>query len=241
MISNLLQRKISKQNHACPVLHDHLFNMFKLESPNFSPPNLDVVVLVFVFSFIPPDPERGEKTSTLKSWDVFRVLNRSKQRGVDDEFYNKLQKGLKIVLSMFLTFAILALTMLSKSALFLITSNVYSNVTFECTWTSYKEVVNCTRVPADRVRTDAFHPSPSVQARWIWALFIVVCTPCVFTFGKCLWRVCFKKTRNPTPRVLFLVSLYVIKNVLMYVKRRRKKSDGTKNGIRQIKSLRLQN
>ncbi|XP_052813937.1 chitin synthase chs-2-like [Mya arenaria] len=156
-------------------------------------------------SFIAPDLEREGKTSTLKSWDVFRVVNRSKQRGVDDELLSKVQKGLKIILSVFLTMFILVFTIVAKSTLFLITSNVYSNVTFECEWISGTEVTSCRRVPADRVTRDAFHPAPSVQAHWLWALFIVVCSPNVFTFGKCLWRVCFKTTRNPTPKVLFLL------------------------------------
>ncbi|XP_053386095.1 chitin synthase chs-2-like isoform X2 [Mercenaria mercenaria] len=150
-------------------------------------------------------PSDSDKTATLKSWDVFRVVNRSKQRGVDDEYYNVCLKAIKVVVSIFLTLSILVFTMLSKSTLFLITSNVYSNVTLECEFISETGVTSCRRVPADRVKTDAFHPSPSVQARWLWALFLVVCSPHLFTFGKCFWRICFKKTRNPTPRVMLLV------------------------------------
>lgn len=154
------------------------------------------------FSYIPSDPD---KTSTLKSWDVFRVVNRSKRDMMDDEFYNVFRKGVKVVVSIFLTLSILVLAIISKTTLFLITSNVYSNVTFECEFSSSTEVTSCKRVPADRVKTTAFHPAPSVQARWLWALFTIVCAPCLFTFWKCTWRMCFKKTRNPTPRVLFLV------------------------------------
>lgn len=156
----------------------------------------------FFFSYIPSDPD---KTSTLKSWDVFRVVNRSKRDMMDDEFYNVFRKGVKVVVSIFLTLSILVLAIISKTTLFLITSNVYSNVTFECGFSSSTEVTSCKRVPADRVKTTAFHPAPSVQARWLWALFTIVCAPCLFTFWKCTWRMCFKKTRNPTPRVLFLV------------------------------------
>lgn len=138
-------------------------------------------------------------------------MNRSKQRGIDDESYNVFLKSVKVIVSCFLTLSILLLAILSKSTLFLITSNVYSNVTLECTFSSATEVTDCRRVPADRVKTDAFHPAPSVQARWLWALFLVVCAPNVFTFGKCFWRMCFKKTRNPTPRVLFLVSVLFVR------------------------------
>lgn len=150
-------------------------------------------------------PSEADKNATLKSWDVFRIVNKNKQRGIDDELYSTILKAIKVVVSIFLTIAVLGLAMLSKSTLFLITSNVYSNVTMECTWESSTEVRSCKRVPADLVKTDAFHPAPSVQARWLWALFLVVCAPCVFTFAKCFWRVCFKKTRNPSARVLLLV------------------------------------
>ncbi|WAR10040.1 CHS2-like protein [Mya arenaria] len=158
--------------------------------------------------FIAPDLEREGKTSTLKSWDVFRVVNRSKQRGVDDELLSKVQKGLKIILSVFLTMFILVFTIVAKSTLFLITSNVYSNVTFECEWISGTEVTSCRRVPADRVTRDAFHPAPSVQAHWLWALFIVVCSPNVFTFGKCLWRLLAIETLHTAGITLF--TFYVL-------------------------------
>lgn len=152
----------------------------------------------------------GDKSSTLKSWDVFRVVNKKKSRDMDDIYLNISKKIVKVVVCIFLSLAILLMTMLSKSALFLITSNIYTNITLECTWVSETEVQNCVRVPADRAKSDHIHPSQAVQVRWLWALYIVVCTPCVFTFCKCLWRMCFKKTRNPTLRVLLLVCICII-------------------------------
>ena len=149
----------------------------------------------------------ADKSSTLKSWDVFRVVNKKKSRDMDDTYLNLAKKIAKVLVCIFLTLVILLTTMISKSTLFLITSNIYTNVTLDCTWISDTEVTSCVRVPADHARRGNFHPSQGVEVRWLWALYIVVCTPCAFTFCKCLWRMCFKKTRNPTMRVLLLVSL----------------------------------
>ena len=138
---------------------------------------------------------------------MFRVVNKKKSRDLDDNYLNIAKKIVKVAVSILLTLVILIMTMISKSTLFLITSNIYTNVTLECTWSSETEVTSCMRVPADRAKNAGnFHPSQGVEVRWVWALFIVVCTPCAFTFCKCLWRMCFKKTRNPTWRVLLLVS-----------------------------------
>jgi hypothetical protein len=35
---------------------------------------------------------------------------------------------------------------------------------------------------------------------------LVTATPYVFTFVKSLWRIFFKKTRNPTIKILIIVS-----------------------------------
>ena len=147
----------------------------------------------------------GDNSSTLKSWDVFRVVNKKKSRDMDDTYLNLSKKIAKVLVCIFLTLVILLTTMISKSTLFLITSNIYTNVTLDCTWISETEVGSCVRVPSDHARRGNFHPSQGVEVRWLWALYIVVCTPCVFTFCKCLWRMCFKKTRNPTIRVILLV------------------------------------
>ena len=137
---------------------------------------------------------------------MFRVVSKKKSRDFDDNYLNLSKKIVKVIVSIFLSLVILVMTMISKSTLFLITSNIYTNVTLECTWSSETEVTSCVRVPADRAKSGNFHPSQGVEVRWLWALYIVVCTPCTFTFFKCLWRMCFKKTRNPTIRVLLLVS-----------------------------------
>ena len=112
---------------------------------------------------------------------------------------------------MFLTVFIILMTMLSKSSLLLITSNIYKNVTLDCDIKLSKDgvetVTKCRRVPPDQPRKETFQLSQNVEVRWLWALFIIITTPYIFTFCKSLWRICFKKTRNPTWTVLFIVSL----------------------------------
>ncbi|KAK3589761.1 hypothetical protein CHS0354_021089 [Potamilus streckersoni] len=150
-------------------------------------------------------PTEKDKTSTMKSWDVFRVVPRGKEKAADDEYYNVFRKIVKVFVGIFLTVIVLLTTIFSKSALLLITSNVYNNVTLQCERLSEKDVTKCVRVPPDQPVTNKYIFSQEVVVRWLWALLMVVCTPYLFTFIKCFWRMCFKKTRNPTVKVLLPV------------------------------------
>ena len=97
--------------------------------------------------------------------------------------------------------------MLSKSSLYLLTSNIYTNVTLECDTTFMpQEVTSCRRVAPDETVKETFQYSQKVEVRWVWALFIVICAPYFLTFCKSTWRVCFKKTRSIKCSVLSLVS-----------------------------------
>lgn len=142
---------------------------------------------------------------------MFRVTNRDNDSTIDDAYISIFQKIIKVITSVFLTVFIILMTMLSKSTLLLITSNVNKNVTLDCDITRSKDgveiVKKCRRVPPDQPVTEKFQLSQNVEVRWLWALFIVITTPYLFTFSKSLWRICFKKTRNPTLPIMLIVSL----------------------------------
>merc|ERR550532_275933 len=38
--------------------------------------------------------------------------------------------------------------------------------------------------------------------QWVWCLLLIICTPYMFTFLRCLWNVCFKTKKGPSGRVL---------------------------------------
>ncbi|XP_021365799.1 uncharacterized protein LOC110458439 [Mizuhopecten yessoensis] len=147
-----------------------------------------------------------DKKTGIKPWDVFRIMPRKSSSVFDDLFVNVIKKVVKVITSIFLTLFIMMMTILSKSLLFLITSNIYTNVTLDCVTTLLpREVTSCRRVLPDEPLKDTFQFSQNVEIRWVWALFIVVCTPYIFTCAKSVWRVCFKKTRHTRFRVLALV------------------------------------
>lgn len=137
---------------------------------------------------------------------MFRTGSRDISKTIDGNYVSLFRKCTKVVVSIVLTILILILTMISKSSLLLITSNVYSNVTLKCNKSDKPgHVSSCSRVASD-VQGGFFQPSQSVEVTWLWALFLVTTTPYVFTFAKCVWRICFKNTRNPTFTVLIIVS-----------------------------------
>ncbi|CAC5366536.1 CHS1 [Mytilus coruscus] len=147
--------------------------------------------------------------SNNSKWDVFRITPRDEDSGIDDDYISIFRKIVKVFTSIFLSIFIILMTMLSKSTLLLITSNVYKNVTLDCEITRSKDgvetVTKCRRVPPDLPQKEKYQLSQNVEVRWLWALFIVITTPYLFTFCKTLWRICFKKTRQPTLAVLAIV------------------------------------
>ncbi|XP_052081155.1 chitin synthase chs-2-like [Mytilus californianus] len=147
--------------------------------------------------------------SNNSKWDVFRITPRDEDSGIDDDYISIFRKIVKVFTSIFLSIFIILMTMLSKSTLLLITSNVYKNVTLDCETTRSNDgvetVTKCRRVPPDLPQKEKYQLSQNVEVRWLWALFIVITTPYLFTFCKTLWRICFKKTRQPTLAVLAIV------------------------------------
>lgn len=167
----------------------------------------------FFYYFRTSNYDNYDKKSQVKQWDMFRITPRPDTSIFDDLVINVLKKVIKVIVSIFLTIAIVILTMLSKSTLFLITSNIYTNVTLDCMTTSLpREVTSCRRVLPDEPLKDTFQFSQNVEVRWVWALFVVVCTPYFFTCGKSLWRVCFKKTRHIRFKILALVSTLTVES-----------------------------
>lgn len=145
----------------------------------------------------------------MKPWDVFRVASRDISKTIDGTYVSLFRKCTKVLVSIVLTILILLTTMVSKSSLLLIASNVYSNVTLNCTKSNKPgHVTSCRRLAPD-VEGTAFQPSQTVEVTWLWALFLVTTTPYVFTFTKCVWRIFFKKTRNPTFTILTIVSCFL--------------------------------
>ncbi|KAK3083083.1 hypothetical protein FSP39_013460 [Pinctada imbricata] len=144
-------------------------------------------------------------SGSYKPWDVFRITSRDPVKSIDGSFNHLFRKVAKVFTSIFLTVAILVCTMISKSTLLLITSNIYKNVTLKCSRVDFDHVSECRRVSPEDVGNQSYQPSQTVEVSWLWALFLVVCTPYLFTFGKCIWRICFKKTRTPTSGVLLVV------------------------------------
>lgn len=165
---------------------------------------------IFVLFFIFRSVTLPSKPSSLKPWDVFRIGAREFSKTIDGNYVSLFRKCTKVFVSIVLTILILVMTMISKSTLLLIASNVYSNVTLKCTKGKQNgHVASCTRVAPD-VEGPDFQPSQTVEVTWLWALFLVTTTPYVFTFAKCVWRICFKNTRNPTFSVLIIVSVLFI-------------------------------
>ncbi|XP_046338374.2 chitin synthase chs-2-like isoform X1 [Haliotis rufescens] len=146
-----------------------------------------------------------DRKAPWRTWDVFRIISRDKDTSLDDATVNKLRKGVKVGVGMFLSLFVLVLTVISKSSLLLITSNIYVNVTLYCETYDDEHFTFCARAPPDRMNGTVFRPSQNVEIRWLWALFIVIVTPYLFTFIKCSWRACFKSTRNPTCKIILTV------------------------------------
>ena len=45
----------------------------------------------------------------------------------------------------------------------------------------------------------------SIAIRWIWCLTLIIMTPELFVFLRCLWSICFKVEARPKARSLFTV------------------------------------
>ncbi|GFO14164.1 chitin synthase 3 [Plakobranchus ocellatus] len=136
-----------------------------------------------------------------KTWDVFRLVNRVKDVALDDHTISKCRKVLKVIVGLFLTFAVLACVLVGRSSLLLIAANIYKNTTLFChELPGGRHFTFCSRVRPEKVSPGAtvYRLSQNVEVRWIWAMFGLAVTPCIFTFFKCAWRVCFKNSRTPT-------------------------------------------
>ncbi len=46
----------------------------------------------------------------------------------------------------------------------------------------------------------------TLSIRWIWCLTLMVITPEVFVFIRCLWTILFKKEKSPKKGTIFIVS-----------------------------------
>lgn len=152
-----------------------------------------------------------KKFTGVKPWDVFRISSRDRYKGTSRSYVTLLTKMVKVITSIFLTLFILTSTVVSKSTLLLITSNMYTNVTLDCEKADVLgHVKSCRRVPPDEPPKPTFIPSQNVEVRWVWAALVVVCMPYIFTMFKCIWRICFKKTRRPAMSVMLIVSMTFI-------------------------------
>lgn len=139
-----------------------------------------------------------------KTWDVFRLISKKEDTSEDIPYFNTTEKIAKILVGLLLTISLATFTLVSKSSLLMITSNLYENVSLACH--KIKDGLDCHRLPLSHVQRLSFVPSATVQVEWLWALIIVVCAPYVITSFRCTWKICFKKTRKASCRTFFMVS-----------------------------------
>ncbi|XP_041374240.1 chitin synthase chs-2-like [Gigantopelta aegis] len=149
----------------------------------------------------------GDKRAPWRTWDVFRIQTKSKTFSLDDATISIFRKIVKICVGILLAMVVLVTTVVSKSTLLLITSNVYPNVTLYCEEVPGRHFTSCSRIPPDRTSGRVYRLSQNVEIRWVWALFFVVITPYMFNLCKCLWRSCFKRTRTPTWDVVIIAAI----------------------------------
>ncbi|XP_035824770.1 chitin synthase chs-2 [Aplysia californica] len=141
-----------------------------------------------------------------RTWDVFRVVSSVKDVALDDHTISRFRKVLKVAVGLILTLLVLVCTIISKTTLLLISSNIYVNVTLYChEQPGGRHFSFCSRVKPESVQGKVYRLSQNVEIRWIWAMFTLISTPYVFTFIKCMWRVCFKYSRTPSWRAALAV------------------------------------
>ena len=84
----------------------------------------------------------------------------------------------------------------------------------QCMTTAYKYTVTynesclAPELSSDsRAHHGRFTACNSIAIRWIWCLTLIIMTPELFVFLRCLWSICFKVEARPKARSLFTVSL----------------------------------
>lgn len=50
-------------------------------------------------------------------------------------------------------------------------------------------------------------PCVTIRMRWLWGVFLIIVTPNLLSFLRCLWAVMFKRTTSPTKTAFLIVSL----------------------------------
>ncbi|XP_036368106.1 chitin synthase chs-2-like [Octopus sinensis] len=147
--------------------------------------------------------QQNENCEIRRPWDVFRHHNQRYVLDDDKTFIIRVIKVIKILMSIVMLLAVITLTLISKSCLFLITSNIYKDLQMKCTLKNGN--LKCWRTsatPNDQLR---LQPSLKTRIKWIWALIIIVCAPYLLTTLRCLWRICFKNNKKFTWSVFFIV------------------------------------
>ena len=77
--------------------------------------------------------------------------------------------------------------------------------------TNYSSMVNRSLTCLGPLHIRAIHTAsytadvcPVVRIYWAWSILLMICTPYIFVFLKCLWRILFKTKKNPDIKTLLL-------------------------------------
>ena len=169
-----------------------------------------------------------------KHWDVFREMPHETGHESRELCFAYARQIFKMIAYVFLLLAVLGLAAISKGTLLIVSSNLRHSNDFKLECVDYQEnddkFSKCVELPLNfkpqpvgeirpclgadnftgnltRVSQPYTKPMCDVMiVQWVWCLILILCTPYMFTFIRCLWRVCFKHKKTPTARVLGIVS-----------------------------------
>ncbi|XP_053386467.1 chitin synthase chs-2-like isoform X2 [Mercenaria mercenaria] len=145
--------------------------------------------------------ERQKRKSTKKKlrssnkWDVFRETSEDNVSSSELDFWNTVFKVTKVIFAIILFILVLGTAVISKSTLFILTSNIFPPNSFRNT----------------SLKTSHFHfryQTSETAVTYIWSLVLVVIAPYFFTMVGKVWKLIFKKTR-PLEFKPLLVALLV--------------------------------
>ena len=86
----------------------------------------------------------------------------------------------------------------------------YINVT--CLFLPLREdadSLSCLRHGDTELDVDQRQMCDLVAGQWMWCMSLIIMTPYIFTFLKCLWRIVLKKCNTPDVTVILVVSFVV--------------------------------
>lgn len=128
-------------------------------------------------------------------WDVFRVTSEDNISDSDLAIWRTIFIITKIIIVFLFFVIVLGTAVITKITFLIMTSNIYvPSQTKDVNFTSdgpYKIKELDGKLTYKQADGEA-----KIEVTWIWALITVMSAPYFFTICKCLWKLCFNKTRS---------------------------------------------